>query len=76
MTKLFREIASILNRLLSVLVLAGVTATVSAQETPGSIDKRFDKPPEPLSRSKPLLVPLQDQPQPAEAATTHFTLRV
>lgn len=63
------------TRLVSGLLLAGIIASAAAQEAPGTLEKRFEKPPEPLSTPKPLLVPLQDQRPPAEAARLRFKLR-
>jgi len=57
------------------LLLAGLATGSNAQETAGTLEKRFEKPPEPLSTPKPLLVPLQDQRPPAEAEKIRFTLK-
>lgn len=64
-----------LNHVLTVLLLAGLTTGGNAQETASTLEKRFEKPPEPLSTPKPLLVPLQDQRPPAEAGKVRFTLK-
>lgn len=64
-----------LSLVMASLAIAGLTAHASAQETASTLEKRFDKPPAPLSTPKPLMVPLQDQRPPAEAATVKFTLK-
>ncbi len=63
------------SHFLNALILAILASAAGAQETAGTLEKRFEKPPQPLSTPKPLLVPLQDQRPPAEAAQIRFTLK-
>lgn len=58
--------------LLACLVLS---VPVFAIEEAGRLERRFDKPPEPLSSPKPLLFPLEEKLPPAQAEQIRFTLK-
>lgn len=61
--------------LLAVGVILAIPFYVLAEEDAGRLEKRFEKPPEPLSVPRPLTFPLQEQLPPEEAAKIRFILK-
>lgn len=63
------------KKLLALAVSMAFPFCVLAQEDAGRLEKRFEKPPEPLSVPQPLTFPLQEQLPPEQAAKVQFTLK-
>lgn len=59
------------------LVFVGILTPLIAfaQEDASRLEKRFEKPPEPKSVAKPLLMPIQEQVPPEQAGAIRFTLK-
>lgn len=56
-------------------ILLTIPAHAFSAEDAGRLEKRFERPPEPLSTPKPLMLPIQEQLPPEQASAIRFTLK-